>query len=317
MDRVALIIDCDPGVDDAVGLLLALALPARLDVRAITTVAGNVNAVLTARNARLLAELAGRPDVPVHAGCDRPLVRPPVEAGDFHGETGLGNLPILEPQTALASGHAALALASAIMNAPSQTFTIAMMGPMTNLALAMRLEPAIAGRIKRVVAMGGARSEGGNITASSEYNIHADPHAAQIVLSAGTPLTLIGLDATHQVRSTTARTAALRARGGAMAETAAGLMAFSNAVEATHSPIDGAPLHDPCTIAAILRPDLFTTRPAHVSVELASPVTLGHTAIEFRTRFVEPMHIDWVTAIDAKGVFDLLEEALSRRAPSQ
>ena len=158
--------------------------------------------------------------------------------------------------------------------------------------------------------MAGARAEGGNITASAEYNVFADPHAAQIVLSSGVRVTLIGLDATHQVRSTAARTAAIAALPNASARAAASLLAFSNRVEAAHSHADGAPSHDPCTIAAILAPHLFTTRPAHVAVELASPVSMGHTAVEFRPRGTRAPHVDWVTAIDADGVFAILTERL-------
>lgn len=312
MTARALIIDCDPGVDDAIALLLALARPDALDVRAITTVAGNVGPALTVRNACLMRELAGRAEVPVFAGAEGPLVRAPIAAEAFHGESGLGRLPVRAPARGPQDGHAATEIVRIVMDAAPGSVDLVLIGPMTNLALALRLEPRIAGRVGRVVAMAGARAEGGNITASSEYNVHADPHAAHIVLSSGAPLTLIGLDATHRVRSTPERTARIGALPGPRAAAVADLLGFSNdAALAWEESDNGAPLHDPCTIAFLLRPDLFETRPADIRVELSSPLTLGHTAVELRARPDATHQARWVTRIDAEGVFALLEGALS------
>ena len=187
MTRIPLILDCDPGVDDGVALLMAFASLDRLDLRGITTVAGNVGLAQTARNARLLRQLAGgaAERVPVLQGCARPMVRDLIVAEHFHGESGLGNLVIFEPAAPLAAGHAVNFIVETLLREPAGTITLAITGPMTNVAMAMRLEPSIVSRIRQVVFMGGARLEAGNVTASAEYNIYADPHAAAVEVRIG------------------------------------------------------------------------------------------------------------------------------------
>lgn len=308
-----LIIDCDPGVDDAVALLLAFAAPLELDLLGITTVGGNVGAALTARNARLLREIAGREDVPVFAGCPRPLARDPVEAGHFHGDSGLGDLPVREPAAPAAPAHAVEFLLAALRAAEPGSITLAVTGPMTNLATALTVEPSLAGRMREVVIMGGARSEGGNITASAEYNIHADPHAAQLVFAAGCPVVAFGLDATHQVRSTPARIAAIRALDTPSARATAQLLEFSSRLPANGPVERGAPLHDPCPIAWLLDPALFELVPCYLEVETGSPLTLGHTAVEFRVEAGRKPWIRWAVRADADGVFALLRRRLGGR----
>lgn len=310
MQGQSLIIDCDPGVDDAVGLLLAFGSP-ELDLLAITTVAGNVSLERTTRNARILRQIAGREDVPVHAGADRPLRREPADAGDFHGCEGLGNLETFEPAAPAAPGSATEAIVQAVMPRPAGSVSLAVMGPMTNLALALRAEPGLAGRLGPVVVMGGARSEGGNITASAEYNIWADPEAAAEVFASDCRVTVLGLDATHQVRATEARIAAIEALPGVCARTAASLLRFSQNVERRIVGWDWAPLHDPCTVAWLLRPELFRTVPCRIAVETDSDLTRGHTAVEFRVDADVARH-DWVVQADAQGVFDLIAERLER-----
>lgn len=306
-----IIFDCDPGVDDAVALFLAFASPQDLDILAITTVAGNVAADLTARNAAVIRQIAGREDVPIHAGARVPLIRPPFDAGAFHGESGLGDLPLFEPAKGVEPGHAAQVIADLVMNHAPGEITLAVTGPFTNLALAMRLEPDIVERLGPVVVMGGARREGGNITASAEYNIWADPHAADIVFSSGAACVVMGLDVTHQVRSDPARTAAIAAVDTPAARASAALLEFSNAIERDIVGGSGAPIHDPCVVAYLLAPQLFTLRPCELRVETASPLTLGHTAVEFR---IDPTaaRIQWATGADADGVFALLTERLAR-----
>lgn len=311
MSKAALIIDCDPGVDDAVALLLAFASP-ELDILAVTTVAGNVGPALTVRNARLIRQIAGREDVPVFAGCPRPMVREPIQAGDFHGDSGLGDLPLFEPSAPTAPGHGVQAIIDLIMARPAGVVTIVATGPLTNIAVAMIMEPAIIGRLARIVIMGGARSEGGNTTASAEYNILADPHAAHVVFTSGCETVVLGLDVTHQVRATPERTAAIAAIDSAPAQAVAELLAFSNAVERKLARGEGTPLHDPCTIAWILRSDLFETQPCVLRVETASPLTLGHTAVELRLSDPDAATCHWATRADADGIFDLLTERLSR-----
>lgn len=306
-----LIFDCDPGVDDAIALFLAFASP-ELDLLAITTTAGNVSASLTSRNAAIIRQIAGREDVPVYVGAERPLLRAPVEAGDFHGESGLGPLELLTPRRGAEAGHAARVIADLVMAHASGEVSIAVTGPCTNLALALQLEPAIAARLGSVVVMGGARREGGNITASAEFNIFADPHAAQIVFASGARCVVMGLDVTHQVRADEARTAAIAAIDTAAARASTVLLKFSNALERDIVGGCGAPIHDPCVIAYLIAPQLFTLRPCDLQVETASPLTLGHTAVEFRLRDPSLARIEWAIAADAGGVFALLNERLAR-----
>jgi len=309
----AVIIDCDPGVDDAVALLLAFASRAEMDVLAVTTVAGNVNAALTARNARLIRQIAGREDVPIYAGAVAPLVRPPVVASHFHGDSGLGWMAISEPVAPAAFGHAVDAIIDLIMSRPPGSVSIAVTGPATNLALAMTRQPAIAQRLEQAVIMGGARSEGGNITASAEYNVFADPHAAELVFRSGAPCVVLGLDATHQVRATPSKLDAIRGIGTPAAMAVADLLDFSMDVHRRLvGPEDDPPLHDPCTIAYLLEPSLFQTVPVDLRVELESPLTLGHTAVEFRVKDPGAATVQWAVKANAEGVFDLLLERLAR-----
>lgn len=307
-----LIIDCDPGVDDATGLLLALASD-DLDLLAVTTVGGNVSAEKTARNARILRQIAGREDVPVYAGADRPLRREPAGAGEFHGEEGLGDLEPFEPDVPVAEGSAAKALVDLVMNRPANSVTLSVMGPMTNLALAMRAEPRLAGHLKAVVAMGGARAEGGNITASAEFNIWADPDAAAEVLASDVKVVMMGLDATHQVRATDNRIAAIEALDTASARASARVMRFSQRVERKIVGSEASPLHDPCTVAYVVAPGLFELRPCLIQVETDSDLTRGHTAVEFRIEPSTARHF-WAVKADADGVFDLITRRLGAAA---
>ena len=308
----ALIIDCDPGVDDAVALLLACASP-EFDLLAITTVGGNVPAEKTARNARILRQIAGREDVPVFVGAERPLAREPAGAGEFHGAEGLGDLAPFEPDAPTAEGTSAEAIVRAVMSRPAGAVDVAVLGPMTNLALAMRAEPALATRLGRVAVMGGARSEGGNITASAEFNVWADPDAAAEVLASGCKVTMMGLDATHQVRATEDRIRAVEAAGTASAGAAASMLRFSQRVEREIVGWDAPPLHDPCPVAWLLKPELFALKPCRIDVETRSDLTRGHTAVEFRVDPAAANHV-WATRADADGVFALIAERLGRAA---
>lgn len=313
MSRTSLILDCDPGVDDAVALFLAFASPRELDLIGITTVAGNVGIELTTRNARLIRQIAGRDDVPVIAGATRPLVRAPVEADHFHGQSGLGTLEVFEPDAPAQDGDAAAFIVEEVMRRPAQTVTLAVTGPMTNVAEAMALDARLSGRLARIVAMGGARSEGGNITPSAEYNIYADPDAAQAVLSSGCQTVMLGLDATHQVRASAERVAAIAALETPAGRATTDLLGFAQHTERTFVGGDEPPLHDPCTIAWLLAPHLFESRPCSIQVETASSLTLGHTAVEFRLRYPDRATCQWVTRADGEGVFALLTERLARK----
>lgn len=307
------IFDCDPGVDDGVALLLAFSAKTEIDLLGITTVAGNVSAELTARNACLIRDIAGRTDVPVFAGCTKPLLREPVEAGHFHGESGLGDLPIGTPNRGAAPEHAVDFIVRTLCDAAPESISVVITGPMTNIATALAREPRCLKSIKDFAIMGGARSEGGNITASAEYNIYADPHAAQAVFNAGPRVWAFGLDATHQVRATPARTAAISAIGSPIARAAAELIEFSNALPANGPRAQGSPLHDPCPVAWLLKPDLFEFRPCHVDVETESRLTLGHTAVEFRASAGRAQNVQWAVRAESEGVFSLINRVFTGR----
>lgn len=306
--KQSLIIDCDPGVDDATGLLTAFA-SADLDLLAVTTVGGNVSADRTARNARILRQIAGREDVPVFVGAERPLRHEPAGAGEFHGAEGLGDLEPFEPAKPAGEGASADAIVRLVMERPAGSVALAVMGPMTNLALAMRAEPGLAARLGPVVVMGGARSEGGNITASAEFNIWADPDAAAQVFASGCRMIVMGLDVTHQVRATEQRIAAIEALTTASARASAAMLRFSQRIERVIVGWDAGPLHDPCTVAWLLKPELFTLQPCRIAVETESALTRGHTAVEFRVEAETANHF-WATRADADGVFALITERL-------
>ena len=311
MTQQALIIDCDPGVDDAVALMLAFG-AGDFELLAVTTVGGNVPVQTTARNARMLRQIAGRPDVPVFMGAEQPLRRTLGTATDFHGPEGTGDLEPFEPDAPVADGHAADAIIALVNGRPGKSVALAVLGPLTNLALALRKDPTLAERLGPVAVMGGARSEGGNITASAEFNIWADPEAAAEVLASGADVVMFGLDATHQVRATEERIAAIEALGTPMGDTAAAMLRFSQRVEREIVGGEASPLHDPCPVAWLLKPELFVLEPCRVRVETESELTRGHTAVEFREAVAgEPLRHRWAVKADANGVFALIRKACS------
>jgi purine nucleosidase len=310
--KMSIILDCDPGVDDAVALMLAFKTPDKLDLLGITTVAGNVGIDQTTRNACLLRQVASREDVPVYRGLDRPLVREAILADDFHGANGLGDIPVFTPDKPEESMGAIDFIIETLRAKPNGSVTLAVTGPLTNIAAAFEQAPDIKARVDQIVLMGGARAEGGNITASAEYNIYADPDAAAIIFASGCRLVVLGLDATHQVRGTPERIAHIRALDNPVATLVADTLVFSNTLPGNMEGATGAPLHDPCVIAYILQPDLFTLRPCSIQIETTSDLTRGHTAVEFRPGYWGvPFNAQWMTHIKADGVFSLLEAALA------
>ena len=305
-----IIIDCDPGQDDALAILLALASPEELEVRAITAVAGNVPLALTEKNARKIVELAGRPDIPVHAGCDRALRRDPVSATHVHGRSGLDGAELPEPSAPLADGHAVDVIIDTLRAQPG-AITLCPIGPLTNVATAMQRAPDIAGHIDQIVLMGGAIGEG-NITPAAEFNIFADPHAAAIVFESGVRLTMLGLDVTHQVLATPERLRAIAAPDTAVSRAVVGLLEFYNIYDQTRRNRPGAPMHDPCVIAWLLRPELFAGRDCHVAIETAGEHTLGRTVVDWSGRGSGTPNARVIDQVDAEGFFALLTERLAR-----
>jgi purine nucleosidase len=306
------ILDCDPGQDDAVAILLALASPDEIELLGITTVAGNVPLAKTQRNARLMCDVAGRRDVPVYAGSPRPILRPLYTAEYVHGKEGIDGAEIRDPETPLAEGHAVDFLVDRLGRAEEDSITLVAVGPLTNVASALIKAPELASKIREIVLMGGAMREGGNTTPSAEFNMYVDPHAARVVFECGRPITVMGLDVTHQVLATPARVERIRALGTKAAETVASMLLFFNRFDTEKYGSEGAPLHDPCTIAFLLKPSLFRGKRVRIDVETSSELTMGATAVDFWGVTQRAPNADWMHGVDAEGFFDLLTERLGR-----
>ncbi|MFQ5971787.1 MAG: nucleoside hydrolase, partial [Alphaproteobacteria bacterium] len=305
-----IIIDCDPGQDDAVMLLLALAAPEELDVLGITAVAGNVPLHLTQRNARLMCELAGRTEVPVFAGCARPMVRDLITAEAVHGKTGIDGFEIYEPEMPLQGRHGVDFIVETLMAAGDGAITLVPTGPLTNIAMAFVKEPRVVGKVREIVLMGGAMRESGNTSASAEFNILVDPHAAHVVFRCGRPITVMGLDVTHKALTTPERLRAFKALDTPVGRTIHAMLEFYDRHDMEKYGTAGGPLHDPCTIAFLLKPELFKAKRVNVEVEIHSELTMGETAVDFWGVTGRPANADWVHAIDADGFYALLLERI-------
>jgi purine nucleosidase len=312
MTKRTIVIDCDPGIDDAINLLMAFASADDFDILGVTTVAGNVGLGLTARNARIIRELAGREEVPVYAGCPRPLLREPVAADEIHGATGMEGMTLFNPRRPLGDMHGADFIEGAAVASGENGLTIVATGPLTNLAVAIVKSPLILPCIKEIVLMGGARREGGNITPTAEFNIAADPHAAHVVFTCGRPIVAVGLDATHQALATPERLEPLKALGTKPAEAAVGMLSFVGEIERKLRGLPGAPLHDPCTIAYLLEPELFKGRSCRIDVETGSTLTMGCTSVDLWGVTGRPANALWLDEVDADGLFGLLVERIAR-----
>jgi purine nucleosidase len=305
-----IIIDCDPGQDDAVALLLAMASPEELDILGLTTVAGNVPLRLTERNARMMCDVAGSTHLPVFAGCDKPMIREAISAEYIHGETGINGIDVFEPVTPLQDKHAVDFIIDTVLL--NDAVTLVPTGPLTNIATAIRKSPEILQHIEEIVIMGGAMREGGNRTPSAEFNILFDPHAADIVLNCARPITLMGLDVTHKVLSTEERVARIGKLNNPAADATVGMLSFFHRYDTEKYSSQGTPLHDPCTVAYLLQPELFKTKECNVSVETESELTIGHTAVDFWHVTDKPRNVKWAYDVDADGFYELLTERLGR-----
>ena len=314
-DRQKIIIDTDPGKDDAVAILLALASP-EIEVLGITAVAGNVPLELTQTNARKICELAGRPFMKVFAGSARPLCNQLETAEEVHGRDGLGGPDLPPPKMPLQDQHAVDFIIETISTHPARSVTLCTLGPLTNIALALIREPAIASRIRKIVMMGGGFFGGGNVTPAAEFNIYVDPHAAQLVCQSGVPIVMIPLDCTHQAVATKARIAEIRALGTEVAGAVGDLLDFVEYFDGKRTAGAGTPLHDPNVIAYILRPDLYQGRDCNVEIETASPLCMGMTVVDWWGTSGRPVNVHYVRNVDADGFFSLLTERLGRLRPS-
>ncbi len=305
-----IIIDTDPGQDDAAAIFLALGSP-EFEILGITAVAGNVPLELTARNARIVCEMAGRTDVKVFAGADRPLERPLVTAEHVHGKTGLDGPELFEPQTALQDGHAVDFIVETLMTEDAGTVTLCTLAPLTNIALALQKEPAIAGRVRQIVMMGGGYFEQGNITPSAEFNVYVDPEAARDVFASGIPIVMMPLDVTHKVLTTKARVARIKAVESRAATALTEMLLFFERFDEAKYGTDGGPLHDPTVMAWLLKPELFQGRECNVEIETSSDLTRGATVVDWWGVTERKKNALVIRDVDAGGFFELLTERLA------
>ncbi|MEL6694368.1 MAG: nucleoside hydrolase [Pseudomonadota bacterium] len=303
-----ILFDCDPGLDDAVALLAAMSSP-RFDIQAITTVAGNVTGSQTALNARIVRTIAEAEEIPIHEGASRPLTREPVTAEDFHGTTGLGSIHVPAPNGPLSQIHGVDALTQYTNDSKGNPLTIVQTGPMTNLASALKTDPEIIDGIAEILMMAGGSKTAGNITPYAEFNVFADPHAADIVFNCGVPIRCLSLDVTHDIRTTTERLEEVKAVGTKAAMYAAKFLAASCGLELKAAGNPAAPLHDPSTIIALANPDLFQGKHAHVSVVTTPGETFGHTDVTF----AENGAVLWYQSADVNGVYSTLCDLLGGR----
>ncbi|MDX8461328.1 nucleoside hydrolase [Mesorhizobium humile] len=299
MAKSKIIIDCDPGVDDAIALLLAFASPDEIELVGITTVIGNVSLPLTTRNALRVTAMANRQDVPVYAGCSRPIVLPRVQRGaSVHGTDGLGDLGVPDATHPIQGQHAVDFIIDTILREPGE-ITLCPIGPMTNIALALIKEPSIAAKIKQIVFMGGAAFSPGNTATDAEFNIWIDPHAAQVVLSSGIPMTMFGLDVTRHATLTKARFEELERDASPLMKTAIAMMRYYGSGDAS--------LHDPCVTAFLIDPTLFEGVDAVIDVDLDQSGAYGRTcAVENGNG--SPIHV--ITEVDDERLFRLIDRRL-------
>ena len=300
-----IIIDTDPGQDDAAAIMLALGSP-ELEILGLSIVAGNVPLDLTTRNALMICELSGRLDVKVFAGAKGPLIGPQVTAEHAHGKSGLDGPDIFKPSITLQPSYASDFLVETILKEDEKTVTLCPIGPLTNIALALKLEPKIAPRIKQIVLMGGGYFAQGNITPSAEFNIFADPEAAKIVFNCGAPIIMMPLDVTHQILTTKARVEKIQAVGNTASLSLAKMLGFYSRYNSKKYGNDGAPLHDPTTIAWLLKPELFNGKHCNVEIETESKITRGATVIDWWEVTGRPKNAYVVNEVNSDGFFELL-----------
>tara|TARA_B100001996_G_scaffold351045_1_gene310812 strand:+ start:2360 stop:3301 length:942 start_codon:yes stop_codon:yes gene_type:complete len=307
-----IIIDCDPGQDDAVALFLALSSPDELEILGITTVAGNVPLKLTERNARIICDIADSKKTQVFAGCSRPMLVNLMTAENVHGKTGIDGIDIFKPMTLLKELHAVDFIVETLKDAETDSITLVPTGPLTNIALAIIKDPSILNSIKQIVLMGGAMREAGNLSASAEFNMRVDPHAAKVVFECGIPIIVMSLDVTHKVLTSRERVREIESIGNSVSTATANMLKFFARYDSEKYGIDGAPLHDPCTIAWLLNQDLFSGKECNVRIETESSLTLGHTSVDFWGVEGNIPNATWMQDVDDDGFYELLINRLRR-----
>ena len=319
MKQERIIIDCDPGHDDAVALFMALGAPDAFDVIGVTTVSGNAAVELTQDNARLICALAGRPDIPVYVGCSRPMVRGQFDATEFHGKSGLDGLHVRGALGRVLSARRIHAIDFLIesLTGSDGPVTLVCLAPLTNIAMALVKEPAIAANIKEIVFMGGARRAGGNVSPCATFNVLCDPHAAHVVMESGCPLTVLSLDATSKVVVSDRLLEDVAALRSDVARATHQMLTFFNRrrIEVYGYTPDQATLNDPCVIAYLLDRTLFSGRDANIAISLDSGLTLGMTVVDLAGRSGRAPNALWIDDANGDGVHHVLLDILDRYEP--
>lgn len=308
MAPTPLVLDCDPGHDDMVAILLAAGSPA-IDLRAITTVAGNGPLAQTTRNALLTCTLAGIRDVPVAAGCAEPLVGEPLTAPQVHGDSAMDGSDLGEPSVEAVDAHAVELLAS-VLSAATEPVTVVATGPLTNVALLLRRHPEVRAAIGSVVVMAGSTGAG-NIQPLAEFNVLVDPEAAHVVFSSGLPLTMCGLDVTHQALATPAVTAGLTAVGTPLARTVVELLGFFGDRYRELWGFEAPPVHDPVAIARVIEPAVVGCVPANIVVERAGTFTRGATVVDRFGVTGRAANAEVALELDAPRFWELVTDAVA------
>ena len=309
-EPIKIIIDTDPGQDDAVAILLALASP-RLEVLGITAVAGNVPLPLTQKNVRIVCELAGRPNMKVYAGSKAPMSKPLVTAEYLHGKTGLDGPILPDPVMPLQPQHGVDFIVDTILSQPPGEVTLCTLGPLTNIGMALQQAPQITERVRQIVMMGGGYFEGGNVTPAAEFNFYVDPEAAAAVFASGIPIVMMPLDVTHKVLTTRKRVSAIGRIGTPVSKAVVEMLEFFERYDEEKYGTDGGPLHDPTVIAWLLKPELFSGRYCNVEIETHSTLTEGMSVVDWWQVTDRPHNALVNHEIDADGFFELLNEHLA------
>ena len=305
-----ILLDCDPGHDDAVAMMLAWGNPS-IELLGITTVGGNQTLDKVTRNALSVATVVGMHDVPIAAGCRLPLVRPVEIAPDVHGDSGLDGVELPEPAVELDPRHGVDLIIETIMSNEPGTVTLVPTGPLTNIAMAARKEPRIVERVQEVVLMGGGYHVG-NWSPVAEFNIKVDPEAAHIVFNEKWPIVMVGLDLTHQALATDEVAERIAAVPGSVSQFTLGLFTFFRKAYQDAQGFDFPPVHDPCTLAYLIDPTIVETVKVPVDVELNGSLTTGMTVADFRAPAPEDCQTKVATRLDAPRFWGLVVDAIDR-----
>ena len=305
--RIPIVLDCDPGHDDALAILLAAASPG-LELLAITTVAGNQTLEKTSLNARRVCTVAGISGIPIAAGSDRPLLRRQVVAGDIHGESGLDGPSFGPPTVELDARHAVEVIMDAAAARPGELCLVAV-GPLTNVAAALHRDPGLAGRLRRIAIMGGAINIG-NTTPAAEFNIYADAEAARVVFESGVPITMVPLETTHRAVADEAVIARIAMLDTPVANLGVELLRFFAKTYERVFGFGAPPVHDPCAVVAVAAPEVLMTRPMHVAIETRGEHTYGRTVCDVHGVTNQPPNADVAVDLDVGVFWDLMIGAL-------